>query len=447
MLGVAALAAVPACTESMDDSSDEPSVTYHRDVAPILARACSGCHQPGEIAPFSVDSYEAAAENASSIAAFTASGAMPPFYARETEECDPPGTWANDPRLSDDEIALLRTWADLGAPEGDPADSSSVGAAVSPKLDRVDVQLVRAAPSVVDGSKDLFQCVVFDPELTADAWIDGIHLEADNTRVAHHALTYKVLRADAAAASKGASVYECFGGAPGQLVHAWAPGGKPFDLPAGVGIPVGSDDVFVVQMHYHPTGEGPETDASALQLRLAPADPDWQLLVLLKGVAGDAAQGLLPGPADDGAPEFRIPAFAEGHVEEVSIPLYKDAPPGEAPLLFVAGHMHLVGRDVRVAITPSGGAEQCMLQVPSWDFSWQNFYEFDASIDELPKVRGDDTVGVRCTYDNTTSNPHLREALEGLGMSAPIDVRAGEGTLDEMCIAAFGVLLPADLAL
>src|SRR5689334_13627725 len=34
--------------------------TYHEHVAPILARACVSCHTAGGIAPFALDSYDAA---------------------------------------------------------------------------------------------------------------------------------------------------------------------------------------------------------------------------------------------------------------------------------------------------------------------------------------------------------------------------------------------------
>ena len=50
-----------------------------------------------------------------------------------------------------------------------------------------------------------------------------------------------------------------------------------------------------------------------------------------------------------------------------------------------------------------------------------------------------DKVRIRCEYDNTLDNPSVVAALAEVGEDAPIDVQQGEGTLDEMCIAAIGV--------
>ena len=53
-----------------------------------------------------------------------------------------------------------------------------------------------------------------------------------------------------------------------------------------------------------------------------------------------------------------------------------------------------------------------------------------------------DVVVLDCTYDNTMNNQNLVEALADSGLDAPIDVFLGEETLDEMCLAAFGVAAP-----
>src|SRR5215469_7383803 len=103
-------------------SADGPSkamksVTFNRDVAPILFRDCSGCHRPGEAAPMSLLSYKDARPWARSIREKVVSREMPPWHA------DPHyGEWANDRRLSKQEIDTISAWVDSGAPEGDPKD-------------------------------------------------------------------------------------------------------------------------------------------------------------------------------------------------------------------------------------------------------------------------------------------------------------------------------------
>ena len=412
-------------------------VTYYQDVAPILNRSCAGCHQTGQIGGFSLDTYESAKASAGVLAANAESGVMPPFDAVETDECDPPGTWRDDPRLSDDEKETLRAWADAGAPEGDPNDATPAEPIPPPELDRVDLELTRDVPSTISGDVDLFHCVTLDPAFAEPTWVDGIHINVDNPLVAHHAITSIVKRADAPGAD--GEVSDCFGGTAGIMVHGWVPGGKPFDLPPGVGISIQPDEVLVVQMHYHPTGTSVEEDASSIQLRLAQTEPSWQLFVQLRGNASSASEGLLPGPNDAAEPEFLVPANVEGHVEEMEFAVPEVGPDG-LPLLFVGGHMHYVGRDFKVTL--SGAQDECLLQIPEWDFNWQLFYQYDAPIEGLPRLRTGDTLRLRCTYDNSMSNPFLGKALDEQGLAAPVDVTLGEATLEEMCIVALGVLVP-----
>jgi hypothetical protein len=44
---------------------------------------------------------------------------------------------------------------------------------------------------------------------------------------------------------------------------------------------------------------------------------------------------------------------------------------------------------------------------------------------------------MRCSYDDSLENPALVEALAKKKTSTPVDVRLGEETLDEMCLASF----------
>ena len=50
----------------------------------------------------------------------TAAGEMPPFSAQDTAECTPRFGWRDDPRLTADELAILKAWADNDAPDMTP---------------------------------------------------------------------------------------------------------------------------------------------------------------------------------------------------------------------------------------------------------------------------------------------------------------------------------------
>ena len=57
LLAVAALLSLPG--QAVSQAADN-SVTYARDVAPILQNSCQMCHQPGGIGPMSLMTYEQA---------------------------------------------------------------------------------------------------------------------------------------------------------------------------------------------------------------------------------------------------------------------------------------------------------------------------------------------------------------------------------------------------
>src|SRR6478752_4774650 len=103
LMGMAALAATP---------------TFNKDVLPILQKHCQGCHRPGEIAPMSLLSYTEARPWAKAMKAAVVTEKMPPWFA------DPKyGHFANDRRLSSEELATISAWADAGAPEGNLKDA------------------------------------------------------------------------------------------------------------------------------------------------------------------------------------------------------------------------------------------------------------------------------------------------------------------------------------
>src|SRR4029079_7398286 len=88
--------------------------TFNKDIAPILYENCATCHRPGEVAPFSLLTYQDAAKRATLIATATEKRFMPPWKPEPGY-----GEFAHERRLTDAQIATLSEWAKAGAPEGD----------------------------------------------------------------------------------------------------------------------------------------------------------------------------------------------------------------------------------------------------------------------------------------------------------------------------------------
>src|SRR5688500_16289372 len=98
-------------------AADAPPVTFSKDVAPILFTHCVTCHRPGEVAPFTLTSYKDAKKRVNQIVEVTQDRQMPPWKAAPGH-----GEFVGSRRLSDEQVATIKAWADAGAPEGDAAD-------------------------------------------------------------------------------------------------------------------------------------------------------------------------------------------------------------------------------------------------------------------------------------------------------------------------------------
>jgi hypothetical protein len=377
------------------------------------------------------------------MASYVEARIMPPFPAEETEECPNPWGFQSDRRLTDEQIALFVAWAEAGAPEGDPASAAELEPPVQMQLPRVDQELSSAVPFPVpplDQDSDTMVCLVLDPQLQQDGWLEGVGLAPDDTEVVHHALVYVDETGASEALAGPEGWYDCFGG-PGveaTMVAGFAAGSPPMVVPSGSGIPVRAGSRLVVQMHYHGMPEARE-DQSRIQLAWTDGPPERVAYVSLFGNASSASQGLQPGPGDAGEPEFLVPAGVSGHTERMRLPV--EAVPGvEYGVFLVGNHMHLVGQRMRAWIEPAdGGAPLCLLDTPRWDYDWQLTYAYDVSR-SAPTLRHGDTLVLECTYDNTLENPGVQRALGEVGLTEPVDVRLGEETLDEMCIFLGGVV-------
>src|ERR1700688_1892916 len=95
-----------------------PAPVFYHDVLPILQARCQECHRPGEAAPMPFVTYAQVRPWAKAIRSAVLSKKMPPWFA---DPCC--GTFSNDRSLSASERETLVTWADAGAPQGDPHDA------------------------------------------------------------------------------------------------------------------------------------------------------------------------------------------------------------------------------------------------------------------------------------------------------------------------------------
>src|SRR5262249_35500714 len=166
------------------------TVTFTKDVAPILQRACQNCHHAGAIAPMPLVTYQDVRPWARAIKAKVMAREMPPWYIDRHIGIQ---KFKDDPSLTDDEIAIIAKWADAGAPQGAIADMpaprqfNDVDKWHIGKPDLI-VTMPKAYELKANGP-DEFLDVDVDPGFTEDMYISAVETKPEpySFKVVHHA--------------------------------------------------------------------------------------------------------------------------------------------------------------------------------------------------------------------------------------------------------------------
>ncbi len=348
-------------------------ITYSNQVARIMQNNCVECHREGEVAPFTLGTYDDVAAWADTIREVVTEGRMPPWFA------DPRfGHWSNDARLSDKDREQLFAWVDNGCPEGDPKDLPEPRQFVDGwrigEPDQVVYMADDAFTVPAEGTVD-YQYFSVDPGWTEDKWIQCTESRPGNRSVVHHIIVF--------IQPPGGGDFAARGG-----IGGYAPGMTPNINPPGTAtlVPAGSKLVF--QMHYTTNGVE-QTDRSYVGIRFADRQNVKQQV--RGGVIGNAT--------------FRIPPNDPNYEIQAKHMFFKDT-----LLLNLTPHMHVRGKDFKYVAEYPDGTSEVLLDVPNYDFNWQLRYAF-----EEPKLmpKGSRIV---CTahFDNSVdnlANPDPNEAV------------------------------------
>jgi mono/diheme cytochrome c family protein len=390
--------------------------TYNKDVAPILYAQCAQCHRPGEVAPFSLLTYQDAAKRATLLASVTRSRFMPPWKPEPGY-----GKFLHERRLTDSQIAVIAEWARNGAPEGNPADKPAPPS-FAEGWQGGDPNLVLKAGNgftVPADGPDHFVCFVLPLGLDQDSYIRTAEFRPGNRRVVHHGVIYidQTGAARRLAANSPDGSYPCFGGprvgGATALLSGWAPGTITAAGDPALSVPVKKGADLVLQIHYHPSGKV-ETDVSSVGVTWSGPPSRGRTSVIMVNTNID------------------IPAGDANYVVTSAITL-----PRDVEFSGIFPHAHWLCNDMKVdARLPSGETDH-LIWIKDWDFNWQGGYRFEAPV-RLPKGT---RVELRYTYDNSSGN--LRNPS-----NPPARVTFGEQTTDEMAVAFLTVVLPtpADVA-
>jgi hypothetical protein len=195
-------------------------------------------------------------------------------------------------------------------------------------------------------------------------------------------------------------------------LSGWAPGQTAYYLPDGVGFFLPKKSDIVMQIHFHRNGRT-ERDRTQIGLYFAKKKVDRPLAGGV--VAGGKGTGPLRlffsiAPGDD---RFRL----DGDMWATK----------DFTLLSVMPHMHMVGKEIAVTLTPPDGPEKTMLAIKQWDYNWQETY----FLKEPLQVKAGTRFRVEAVYDNSEKN--LRNPF-----NPPRRITFGEQTDNEMCFVFLG---------
>src|SRR5260370_10071479 len=148
-------------------ASGSAAPTFPADVAPILFAPSAGCHRPNDIAPMSLLDYKSARPWAKSIRQAVLTRKMPPWFA------DPKyGHFANDARLSAQELRTIEAWVEGGAVEGNPRDLPPAPAFVDGwKQGKPDIEIDIGQNFEIKPGVDAYEHFLVPTNFTEGVWI------------------------------------------------------------------------------------------------------------------------------------------------------------------------------------------------------------------------------------------------------------------------------------
>jgi peroxiredoxin len=372
-------------------------VTYSKHIAPILQNRCVECHHAGAIAPFSLTTYEETIGWVDTIREVIREQRMPPWHASPEY-----GNFVNDSRLPERDKKLIYDWIDNGAPEGDPKDlPRTIQLAEGWRIPRPDLVVSIPKPYQVPSQGTVpYEFVVVDPGFKEDKWVQAAEIRPSNRGVVHHVLVFVQPPGGEHVLEHGPK------GQRGFITHwltGMVPGSRPMILPPGQARRIPASSRLLFQIHYTVNG-APQSDRTSLGLVFA--DP--------KTVRKEVTTEMVVNP------KLLIPPQTADQEVEASDTMSEDT-----LVLTLTPHTHVRGKAFRYEAIYPDGKHEILLDVPHYDFNWQNTYVLSE-----PKLLPKGTR-LHCIahYDNSKSNPSNPDP-DAL-------VRWGEQTWEEMMIGYY----------
>lgn len=371
-------------------------ITWYKHIAPIIHTNCTPCHRTGEAAPFPLVTYEDVAKRASMIQRVTEARYMPPWKP------DPHYVqYANERRLSDEEISMIASWATHDMPKGNVGDAKDKHNFVPGTVYNRPPDLVlkmKESYHLEGDNKDHYIVYKIPFELADSMNVEGVEFITNNRKVIHHA-NYEIddvpgmdifKTADYVDyANESVKYFENYVSYRKRIMYfgGWIPGATMESYPEHIGWVMPKRGVILLTVHYAPVGKA-EDVLSGIQIWTTKSNITRRIKNESLGSGSESQKQIQPF--------FYLPPDV---VRTFSLDVKMEE---DRSLLYVWPHMHLLGQVFKAyAIRPDKDTIP-LVYIPVWDFNWQEIYWFP----KMVKIPKGSTIHIEATYDNTINNPY-----------------------------------------
>lgn len=386
--------------------------TWSSDVAQIFYNKCTQCHHPGGAAPFSLMTHAEVSPLAAAVYQCVNTGEMPPWPPDNNYQ-----QYQHNRALSSSEKNTIINWLNNGAQEGNANQTPPPPVYTSTTfLGNGDLQVQIPTYMSKATTQDDYVCFNIPTNLTQNRIIKAVEVVPGNREIVHHCLVYldpisaettDTIGGNCASPSNGTT----------KLITGYTPGATPMILPSSdpikLGLDIGPGSSIYFAMHY-PMGSYGLYDSTKVILHFYP-----------EGTTN--VRQINAGPLLANY-NFNLPANQITDLNAFYPPGGSTIPTAYS-VLSVFPHMHLLGTNIKAYAYKPGADTIKFVNVPKWDFMWQDFYFFKF----IQKVPPGYKLKSEGSYDNTANNPNNPH-------SPPQTIYSGFNTTDEMFLTYFHYL-------
>ncbi|MDX1567833.1 MAG: hypothetical protein R3223_08525 [Longimicrobiales bacterium] len=372
-------------------SADEAEFTYSEDIAPLFNESCVACHREGSIAPMPLTTSEEVKQWAPLIKFRVQERIMPPWHIDPTIGVQ---EFKNDRSLTQEQIDMVATWVDAGAPQGDPSLTPELPEAPSEYGWRLDEEaglgepdlVVRTDPFTIPAQgQDKWWRPVVPTGLEEERWLRAIEVRPSpgaGLKVTHHVLVGLIQDETEITGLASTAQDEVMSGG---LLTEFAIGKAGEIYPENTGKLMLPGSQLDFEVHYWPAGERVEDDQVEVGLWFYPRGerPKYRTILSIFNASPRSTLQIPPHSMTMHDQTFRLPAPAR--------------------LESFQPHMHMRGKAMSMEAIYPDGRREMLSMVDNFQFAWHINYLYDT--DAAPLLPAGTILEVKVWHDNTDAAP------------------------------------------